>query len=130
MRGVTLEAKCRGVERATGAELKIVYDGKRPIRVEASDPELDYTASVPIEFPSGAERAIKLMHALIYGRRSDAVKRRQNHRCIHCNERNPLEIDHIRSRGAHGRDDRMANLQGVCAYPFGCDTHRRKHGNA
>lgn len=129
MRGVTLEAKCRGVARALG--IPVTLDLGPPPNVQAFCPILEKTFEVRYRLPSQAERALKMLHADVYRARGAAVYRRQMALCAMCGRwMSPggYEIDHRLSRGAHGRDDAVSNLQAVCAGLSGCDLHRRKHG--
>lgn len=141
MRGVTLAAKIRGVSRALGCE---VMHGPGPMGwcFSALDPTLDAAwpdiarmealrkFEVHYRTPSGAEKALKTLHSNIYRARGEATYLRQNGLCFFCGMKMPVtayEIDHIESRGRHGRNDEMGNLRACCTVG-GCDGHRRRHG--
>lgn len=134
MRGITIEAKVRGIERATGCVIQTLYDrlGK-PLSFKAWDGEL--IAQFAEEYigtrENDAERALALLHTTIYRANGKEAYQSQEGKCAFCGKHMPpnsYEIDHKKSRGAHGRDDRVENLQAVCTGLSGCDTHRRKHG--
>lgn len=129
MRGVDLAAQARGVARALG--IPVTLDLGPPPSVQAFCPKLEKTFEVRYRLPSQAERALKMLHSDVYRARGEFVFKEQRELCAMCGRRipaNAYEIDHIKSRGAHGRNDAVTNLQAVCAGLSGCDLHRRKHG--
>lgn len=129
MRGVDPGAQMRGVGRALG--LDIEHDPVLQI-FQATDPELERTFTQSYKTPSQLEHALDELHNKIYFARGAEVNRRQEGKCCFCGKkmkRNSYEIDHILSRGAHGRNDRIFNLRVCCAGLSGCDGHRIRHGN-
>jgi hypothetical protein len=129
MRGVTLEAKIRGVERQTGCEIKIFNSHDDPPVLVARDMEMDRVYMRVIHAPSKSEGVLAEIHNEIYRNRGEAKYKQQAGLCCFCHL--PLngvyEVDHIIPRGWRGRDDRLANLQ-CCHIGFVCDGHRKKHG--
>jgi len=115
--------KLRKVERETGAALEVIADSV----LMAHDPELGVMYNFPLGPPSTREAAIKRLHEAIYHRRGEEKLRQQGFKCALCGL--PLDgtsntsIDHIESRGAHGRNDRMVNLRVVHENPC----HRERH---
>lgn len=70
------------------------------------------------------KRAIQELVEEVYRDNSEIVRRRQKFLCLLCNRLKPLEIDHHPVSRARGqRDDRLANLRGLCR---AC--HAPKHG--
>lgn len=130
MRGVTLEAKCRGVSRALGIEV----EHREAFRMFlAVDPILDRAFVVNYRLPSQAENALLQLHEDVYHARGAEAWKLQEGKCCFCGKKMhhmSYEIDHVLSRGAHGRNDKQENLRVCCAGFSGCDGHRRRHGNA
>ena len=133
MRGVDINAKARGVERCIGIDVvttKSVTSG-RVLSFSAYDPVLDRPFVTFPDRPSDAERALKKLHEDIYHARGEYVYRQQKRRCCFCDRplpSNAYEVDHISSRGAHGRSDAISNLRVCCTGLRGCGEHRRRHG--
>lgn len=129
MRGVTIQGKCRGVERATGCEIEIIWDNHDVIAFVAKDPELGREFTVQVEHRSERERQLSKLHETVYHARGAEKYRQQGGKCAMCNRElnGSYDIDHIRSRGAHGRDDRMENIR-CLGNAFKCSCHRQRHG--
>jgi hypothetical protein len=129
---VTLEAKCRGVQRIVKIEIDIKRnEAGKVLSFSAYDPVLDRRFISCPDRPSDAERALKKLHSDIYHARGEYVYQKQKGLCFFCGVKMPVdqwEADHKDSRGAHGRDDSPSNLQICCTGFSGCDGHRRKHG--
>lgn len=131
---VDLDRKRRHVERITGATITVrPYEGEqRWLFIEAIDPELGgRTLSRIAHTEPQAMRLLDEIHNDIYHSRARERHRLQGGKCAHCGKNlgRMGECDHIESRGAHGRNDRLSNLQILCP-PFlsgGCDYHRSKH---
>lgn len=116
-----LQRKIRKVERATGLSIALV-DGV----LVTYDQELDEQLfELPIGTPSNHEKALHRFHEDIYHARARRKHQMQGGKCALCGRQmgDMGECDHILTRGAHGRDDRMENLQIVCN-----PCHRTKHG--
>ena len=79
----------------------------------------------PVEIQGGRERSVsaaleRLRDAVLAEHGFIAIDS-QGWQCAECGRVLPLQVDHIRSR-AHGRDDTVSNLRGVCA-----QDHARRH---
>ena len=129
-----LEMKIRKVERCLGVPVGIyrsTVTGKT-VSVVCHDTELDehpyFHAELGIH--SKAEAELKRFHERIYKARCQAKYHLQNGKCAHCKRslNGKGEANHIKHRGSHGRDDRMANLEIVCAaMSGGCTFHHDEH---
>ncbi len=127
MRGVDLAAKIRNIERILGLEIE--HDEVMRL-FTAFDTKLGVFAA-GYGKPSDAERRLKALHSEIYRARGERVYRNQKGKCVFCGRKLPpdaWEIDHIESRGAHGRSDELANLRVCCTGLDGCGLHRKRHG--
>lgn len=126
MRGVDLRTKARNVSRQLGCHIDIEFqpDGT-PFALSCTDGELnDRPFFAVIAHPRDFEKTLRCFHEAIYHARGEAKYLEQNRECALCGlKMDTYEIDHIESRGAHGRNDRMANLRAV--HP---DCHRERHG--
>lgn len=127
-----LERLARKVSQCLGCEVRIVYrhgmNGEIPHYLECVDTDLGGRVfSKPFTVPSRYEQEVKIFHESIYKERSRAKFVEQNGLCALCGE--PMkgtentECDHIETRGAHGRDDRLINLRVVHSV-----CHRIRHG--
>jgi hypothetical protein len=70
----------------------------------------------------GEEAALDAMIGNNWWKLQLHVAERQRHRCAHCGKIVDLQLHHIKFR-SHGRDDRVANLEALCA-----KCHHVKHG--
>jgi len=129
VRGVTIQGKARCVERATGCEIEIIWDNSDVIAFVAKDPELGREFTVQVEHRSEREKQLGKLHETVYHARGAEKYRQQEGRCAMCNRElnGQYEIDHIKSRGAHGRNDALSNLR-VVGKVFQCRCHRQRHG--
>lgn len=126
MRGVDIGAKCRGVSRALG--LDVEHDPVLRI-FRASDPVLERTFTSSYNNLFQVEFALDTLHEDIYHARGNEAHRRQKGQCCFCGKSiKAFETDHIESRGAHGRNDRLENLRTCCTGLGGCGGHRIRHG--
>ena len=128
MRGIDIAAKARGVSRALGIEVEHRPDFKMFC---TTDPVLERSFAVTYRIPSQAENALLQLHEDVYHARGTEAWKRQEGKCCFCGKHlhhMSFEIDHIQSRGAHGRNDALSNLQVCCSGLGGCDGHRKKHG--
>lgn len=126
MRGVDLPAKMRTISRILGADVEL-----RGRCFCVFCPSLDKTFTQDFDKERLAEVALRELHSRVYRERGMLAYRLQEGKCIFCGRAMPsnsYEIDHKSSRGAHGRNDRVDNLQAVCTGFNGCDMHRKKHG--
>ncbi len=124
MRGVDLPAKARAVSRALGVPVTLELGPPPAFRTFC--PKLERTFEVRYRLASQAERALKMLHDDVYWARGATVYQLQFGKCAMCGRRmmpGQYEIDHIKSRGAHGRDDRIENLRALDS-----ECHRRRHG--
>lgn len=115
------------IERQTGCVITLqVCDTV----VSVVDPELNCHFIMKLGSPSQHESEMLELHKRIYSSRRREKYYQQDGKCAQCGSKlkGMGECDHIQSRGAHGRNDRLSNLQIVCA-PFtgGCDYHHVKH---
>lgn len=121
----------RKVEKITGCALTVQCEDGDPTWIEVHDAETRRIFKQFLGPPSRQMASIKKLHEEIYHARAKEKHQLQGGMCAHCNKDlgNMGECDHIESRGRHGRDDRLFNLQILCP-PFsgGCDFHRKKHG--
>ncbi len=128
MRGITIEAKCRGVTRALGIE---VQHSPELRLFTAVDPVLERNFAATYKIPSRMEFALDQLHEDVYHARGAEAWKRQEGKCCFCGRymhHMSYEIDHVQSRGAHGRNDALSNLRVCCSGLSGCDGHRRRHG--
>lgn len=127
MRGVDLPAKIRGIERIIGLEIRHNPELKC---FETEDPDLPGRVFMACYArPSQIEVALKGLHSLVYRKRGELVFERQGRKCCFCGgEIREFEIDHISSRGAHGRSDVITNLRCCCTGLGACGLHRKRHG--
>ena len=123
-----LERAVRRVERITGVVIEIAAEEDGPYALTAADHELGgYAFSEPLGPRSKMEQQVKALHSQIYLARGKAKFAEQKGLCALCGR--PMkgtegtEIDHIVSRGAHGRNDHMSNLR---VLDSAC--HQRRHG--
>ncbi len=118
----------RKISRCLGGEVEIKFTDTRPSGVAFYDKDLDINFFAPLATPSSWETAIKSFHEMIYRSRGRAIFKYQGGLCAICGAAmrgtDNTEIDHIESRGAHGRNDRMENLRVVHGNPC----HRKRHG--
>ncbi len=116
--------KLRKVERQTGATLELFSASGL---IVALDPETGMRFEQFLGSPSQHETNIKRLHETIYHKRGEEKLRQQGFTCALCGL--PLDgtsntsIDHIESRGAHGRSDAMSNIRVVHQEPC----HRERH---
>lgn len=127
-----LERHVRKVSRALGVEVTILYRDnprKEPVALLCIDAEqYDRLFERDLGTPSNWERNLKIFHETIYHARGVRKYHQQKGLCAICGESlnggtQNTEIDHIESRGAHGRDDRLSNLRVVHGDPC----HRERH---
>ncbi len=127
-----LERHVRKVERALGVQVSVLYrdvNGKDPHSLLCIDSELnDRRFEMDLFSPSQWERRLKIFHETIYHARGVRKYHLQSGLCAICKKSlnggtQNTEIDHIESRGANGRDDRLYNLRVVHGDPC----HRERH---
>lgn len=132
MRGVDLGAKVRNVSRMLGVEVDLIKEA--PIGIElgqwrfrVEDPDLGPLSWV-VQRKSDPAYDLGKFHEHVYHERGRLVYELQKELCALCGGRmRTYEIDHIDSRGAHGRNDRIGNLQAVHpSLTHSC--HRERHG--
>lgn len=132
MRKSDLERKVRRVERCLGIDVQIILNDNGSGWLGSEDN--GEWLITKLGTPSKWEEGIRSHHESIYHRRGQRKYAEQQGKCSKCGVdlRGVCDINHIRHRGAHGRDDRMDNLEAVCnAFTSGgCDWHQREHGNA
>lgn len=125
-----LERKVRAVEEILGVEVSIRYTQEGyPIGLVCNDWELrGKRFECDLSPPSKYRWQVDHFHARIYKERGQEVFRRQRGLCGICGGKmagtSNTEIDHIETRGAHGRSDVMSNLRAVHGNPC----HRKRHG--
>lgn len=124
-----LERAVRKAEECLGTDIFIRRDGDgAPIHLEAYDDDLRGRrfTSEKLGPPSKWAQQAKAFHEEIYRARGQEAFRRQNGLCALCGKKMQgtanTEIDHKKSRGAHGRDDRLENLRAVHS-----SCHRLRH---
>jgi 5-methylcytosine-specific restriction endonuclease McrA len=125
----------RKVERITGCTLDAITEHEdgvwRPVAFTADDPELGVKL---IQAVKGKCRhsvivAIHRLHEQIYRARREELYRRQRGCCARCKMKTPrMTCHHKKHRGAHGRDDRMENLEMLCTGMGTKDCHGGEHG--
>lgn len=121
----------RKAEKALGSPLELVLDPATgsTIGVQAVDAFED-RHTVYLGPPSFHIRAVEQLHEAIYRSRGRKAFKDQKGLCAICGK--PMrgtentEVDHIKSRGAHGRDDRQENLQVVHGNPCHHDKHSKR----
>lgn len=124
-----LHRAARKIERALGVPVVIVTSEDGTVSVEINDTQLGIKFTRFLGPPSKRLANLKGLHEQIYRARGQELFRRQGGRCAICQR--PMkgtentEIDHIASRGAHGRSDVMSNLRVVHSEPC----HRERHQN-
>lgn len=129
----SLERHIRKIETCLGVAAWITgsndtTDGLSPYMVVIDD-RLDSRKTFTQFLGTSSQHKAHLdqLHNCIYRARGREKFRQQKGLCALCNK--PMsgfentEIDHIKTRGAHGRDDRMENLRVVHT---AC--HRKRHG--
>ena len=130
---VDIQRELRKHERELGISLQLAYDGKTPLFVKADDFENSRCRFIkPFGLRSTWLQTLDAIHEEVYHARGRRLMVLQNGQCANCSRplNNRAECDHIETR-AKGRNDRMENLQLVCArMGGGCDFHARKHGQA
>lgn len=129
---VDLSRRVRKVERELGVPVTIHYlDSGTPCSLICRDTELgDVRFTRYLQSPSLWERNLKAFHEDIYHARAKEKYRLQGGQCSRCKRplRGSGECNHIVHR-SKGRDDRLSNLEIVCAaMSGGCDFHQREHG--
>lgn len=124
-----LEMKVRKVARCLGVDVTL-HTGSPAFWVECFDRELGgrrFFASLGT--PSRRITNLHAFHEHIYHERAKQKYADQKGICAICGA--PMkgtentECDHIESRGAHGRDDRLINLRIVHANPCHRDRHSK-----
>ncbi len=108
------------VRRITGLEVVILVG---PIMVAHDEDGLIHWEQ---KFPmtkSGTKRAAEDIINQNYAAVREIVFAEQGGRCIRCDKKRPLECNHKLHRGAHGRNDRRENLEGICT-PCHEEEHR------
>lgn len=122
---VIIEGDVRKVERQLGQSISIhEQPGLNKIRFECWDSETDEIFLSDWVTPSRQKYTLSRIHEAVYHARGRVVAKKQDMECAICGlAMFAYEIDHIESRGANGRDDRMVNLRAV--HP---KCHRRRHG--
>ena len=118
----------RKIERILGAPVEIVKSAEgTPLAAEINDPETQCKFTRFLGPPSKRVENLKALHEQVYRQRGRMKFTLQGGRCAICGR--PMkgdentEIDHIESRGAHGRSDVMTNLRVVHGDPC----HRERH---
>ena len=124
---MNLERLARKISRALGVEVVLGDDNTATVDDSAATGN---KYRVPLGPPSRREQNLHRLHELIYHARAKVKYEMQGGLCAICKRQlnGRGETDHIKTR-AKGRDDRLENLQVLCA-PFsgGCTYHHRKHG--
>lgn len=119
----------RKVEKITGCAITVQCEDGVPTWIEVHDAETRRIFKQFLGPPSRQMASIKRLHEEIYHARGQAKFREQNGLCALCGlpmkGTENTEIDHIESRGAHGRDDRMSNLRAVHGRPCHHDRHNK-----
>ncbi len=124
----------RKISRCLGVEVVLTtdYEAKTPLIVATVDDreQSGNTFRVALGPPSKREDNLRRVHSMIYLARGKQRFRQQKGLCGICGK--PMkgsentEIDHIETRGAHGRSDLMSNLRVVHGEPC----HRQRHSAA
>lgn len=122
----------KSAERRTGYQIIPLYgpgDGDlAQTGWVARDKGLEVVRCYAKESKDGLIREGALLAALnklcneVYRIHCAIVAQRQEHRCLFCGERKPLETHHVKFR-SHGRVDEVTNLVAVCR-----PCHNKQHG--
>lgn len=124
-----LERAARKASKCLGSEILIVNEigTRKPGIAQFFDDSTGSVFTLKLGPPSQYKKQIKQLHEMVYRARSREAFRRQGGVCLLCSSKmsgwSNTETDHINSRGAHGRDDRMENLRVVHS-----ECHRQRHG--
>jgi hypothetical protein len=121
----------RKIERCLGVPL--IFTGApadRAFSAHIDDSEQSRCKFTKVLWPPSAHVAnLKALHEDVYKQRGRRKFEIQNGHCALCGEKmkgtENTEIDHIATRGAHGRNDDISNLRVVHAEPY----HRERHNN-
>ena len=126
MRLEQLQRKCRKASRELGIDVEII-EPLPQCGWQLKSTDFDTLYLTDIGTPSKWEQGLAKHHARIYHDRGRRKLIEQNGKCAMCSillsEHTGAEIDHIESRGAHGRDDSMSNIRVLDR-----NCHRRRHG--
>ena len=137
---VDLKQSVREVERITGATVVLSFEGVIA-KIEAlkgiSIRDQELHKAFKWEFKPGitelaAIAIVEKLHNVLYKARGRKVYLEQGRKCVQCGS--PLngsyDINHKESRGAHGRNDRIANLEVIdrkCHTEFHSKGRKRCH---